>query len=205
MNKYDIETLNFVETSEPNKVAEYIADLKAKLEQYEKFMKDNEWDSIEEMQKTLNECEKKYFDMQQQLAESEKYNKMLLEEKGGYIDLISGYSKKCKNYEQQLTEKEKEIEEMRHFKVTIGTMENNRVDISSTTYTDQKTDFAIEQLEKVKKFCEDNYDTFDDKIDNCKGKVIGLDKVIFIADMSLYDYIDQQIKELKHQHEDKGE
>ena len=49
---------------------------------------------------------------------------------------------------QQLAEKEKEIETMKHFKVTIGTMENNQVDISSTTYINQD---KIELLERVKK------------------------------------------------------
>ena len=49
-------------------VLEYVADLEAKLAEYEKFMKDNEWDSVEEMQETLNKCEKKYFDIQQELA-----------------------------------------------------------------------------------------------------------------------------------------
>ena len=49
-------------------VLEYVADLEAKLAEYEKFMKDNEWDCVEEMQETLNKCEKKYFDIQQELA-----------------------------------------------------------------------------------------------------------------------------------------
>ena len=53
-------------------VLEYVADLEAKLAEYEKFMKDNEWDSVEEMQETLNKCEKKYFDIQKQLAEKER-------------------------------------------------------------------------------------------------------------------------------------
>lgn len=39
--------------------------------------------------------------------------------------------------QSQLAEKEKEIEQLKYFKVTIGTMENNQVDISSTTYIDQ--------------------------------------------------------------------
>ena len=58
-----------------NKIVEYekkIADLEAKLAEYEKFMKDNEWDSVEEMQETLNKCEKKYFDIQQELAGRKK-------------------------------------------------------------------------------------------------------------------------------------
>ena len=58
-----------------NKIVEYekkIADLEAKLAESEKFMKDNEWDSVEEMQETLNKCEKKYFDIQQELAGRKK-------------------------------------------------------------------------------------------------------------------------------------
>lgn len=53
-------------------VLEYVADIEAKLAEYEKFMKDNEWDSVEEMQETLNKCEKKYFDIQQELAGRKK-------------------------------------------------------------------------------------------------------------------------------------
>ena len=53
-------------------VLEYVADLEAKLAEYEKFMKDNEWDSVEEIQETLNKCEKKYFDIQQELAGRKK-------------------------------------------------------------------------------------------------------------------------------------
>lgn len=60
-----------------------------------------------------------------------------------------------------------------------------------------KISFAVEQLEKVKEWCEDNYDTCDDTINDCKGKVIGLDKVIFNADKPLYEFIDQQIEQLK--------
>ena len=92
--------------------------------------------------------------------------------------------------QKQLAEKEKEIESYKHFKITIGTMENNQVDISSTTYTDQdKISFAVEKLEQVKETTEcilDNalknsslnesyYDRLLDEIDNqineLKGKV----------------------------------
>ena len=52
------------------------ADLEAKLTEYEKFMKDNEWGSVDEMQETLNKCEKKYFDIQKQLAEKERQLKL---------------------------------------------------------------------------------------------------------------------------------
>ena len=53
-------------------VLEYVADLEAKLTEYEKFMKDNEWGSVDAMQETLNKCEKKYFDIQKQLAEKDE-------------------------------------------------------------------------------------------------------------------------------------
>ena len=80
----------------------------------------------------------------------------------------------------QLAEKEKEIESYKHFKITIGTMENNQVDISSTTYTDQdKISFAVEQLEKVRKL-------IDELLDNCGDK-----------QYKVWEVFDNQIKQLK--------
>ena len=79
---------------------------------------------------------------------------------GGKFKLLSieeyeEMTNKIADLQSQLAEKEKEIESLKHFKVTIGTMETNQVDISSTTYIDQdKISFCIEQLEKVKKFTE---------------------------------------------------
>ena len=52
--------------------------------------------------------------------------------------------------QKQLEEKDKEIEELKHFKVAIGTMENNQVDISSTAYVEQdKISFAVDILEEL--------------------------------------------------------
>ena len=80
----------------------------------------------------------------------------------------------------QLAEKEKEIESYKHFKITIGTMENNQVDISSTTYTDQdKISFAVEQLEKTRKL-------IDELLDNCGDK-----------QYKVWEVFDSQIKQLK--------
>lgn len=75
-----------------------------------------EYDNMQKATNWLNNQDQKIADLETKLAESEEYNKMLLEEKGGYIDLVSGYSKKCKNYEQQLAEKEKEIEALKQKK-----------------------------------------------------------------------------------------
>ena len=47
--------------------------------------------------------------LQTKLAESDEYREVLLEEKAGYIDLISGYADKCKELEQQLKEERKKV------------------------------------------------------------------------------------------------
>ena len=87
-------------------------------------------------------------------------DKMWLELAQSFRDENEKLQDKVADLEAKLAEKEKEIESLKHFKVTIGTMETNQVDISSTTYIDQdKISFAIEQLEKAKSFCisaEDN-------------------------------------------------
>ena len=77
-----------------------------------------------------------------------------------FVDLLNKemYELKIADLEAKLAEKEKEIESYKHFKITIGTMENNQVDISSTTYTDQdKISFAVEQLEQLKKLCQEKF------------------------------------------------
>lgn len=91
------------------------------------------------------EClEKEFADLEANLAEMTKKYELASCPTGGLVDRV-------RNLEQQLEEKDEEIEELKHFKVTIGTMENNQVDISSTTYADQdKISLALEQLEKVK-------------------------------------------------------
>ncbi len=56
----------------------------------------------------------------------------------------------------------------------------------------------IELLEKVKEFCETNCDKCDDLETGAYcGKVIGLDNVLYMGDMSLYEYIDTLISEIK--------
>ena len=59
------------------------------------------------------------------------------------------------------------------------------------------TQKAIECLEDVKKWCEQNYDEMTDEEIDTKIKVIGLNKPLYLADMPLYDCIDQKISELK--------
>ena len=100
----------------------------------------------------------------------------------------------------QLAEKEKEIESYKHFKITIGTMENNQVDISSTTYTDQdKISFALEQLEKVREFCEKELKECD-KLLKTEFEDDFYIQSVMARESMCFDFrrtIDSQIKQLK--------
>lgn len=152
-----------------------LADLEAKLAEYEKFMKDNEWDSVEEMQETLNKCEKKYFDIQKQLAESENQcreckhlnKKIELNIKNKLM------AENCK-LQSQLAEKEKQLENAQNLKA-IEVADELSLKLSKI-HNQDKISFAIEQIIKTKetliKFLQDEgfyenewYDLFD-KIDN---------------------------------------
>ena len=113
-------------------------------------------------QETFGETDKdrKIADLEAKLAESEKKaysrghsqrdiaNEIKL---NALREDVANKEKRIVELKKQLAEKDKEIESYKHFKITIGTMENNQVDISSTTYTDQdKISFAVEQLEQLK-------------------------------------------------------
>lgn len=57
---------------------------------------------------------------------------------------------------------------------------------------------AIEVLEKLKEFCEENCDELIDReLDDYHVKVISLDKTSPCCDVPLYEYIDTQIAELR--------
>lgn len=149
---------------------------------------------------------KQLADLEAKLAESESIRKGANEEIKNLHKRINEIVERDKNIvtdlKQQLAEKEKEIEELKHFKISIGTMKNNQVDISSTTYVDQdKISFCIDKLEKVKEWCEnykfsDEYDyviTYEPDEEDSSGCID-----------YLKDYINNQIEELTHQSEDKN-
>ena len=141
--------------------------------------------------------EKTIADLKAKLAESEeKKESYRLQNEQHHLQLLQFYSRlgveafgadihekaleTLMIMKDQLAEKEKEIESYKHFKITIGTMENNQVDISSTTYTDQdKISFAVEQLEKTRKL-------IDELLDNCGDK-----------QYKVWEVFDSQIKQLK--------
>ena len=122
-------------------------------------------------QETFGETDKdrKIADLEAKLAKSEKERE---------LD-NSFWKQECDSLQKTLAEKDKEIESLKHFKVTIGTMETNQVDISSTTYIDQdKISFAVEQLEIARKL-------IDELLDNCGDK-----------QYKVWEVFDSQIKQL---------
>lgn len=104
--------------------------------------------------------------------------------------------RKIADLQSQLAEREKDIEDMKHFKITIGTMENNQVDISSTTYIDQdKISFAIEQLEKVKELLNTDFESIISWIDPYEyGECLNS---MTYNHKNTIEIIDNQINELK--------
>lgn len=76
---------------------------------YQKFIEatENRW--FNKMQKLAKICQKRIAELEAKLAESDEYRELLLEEKAGYLDLISGYADKCKKLKQQLAEARKKV------------------------------------------------------------------------------------------------
>ena len=123
--------------------------------------------------------------------ETEKLRKQIKQES----DARKRFVEEVKNLKQQLAEKEKEIESYKHFKITIGTMENNQVDISSTTYTDQdKISFAVEQLEQLKKLCQEKFNWWENS--EWEGDIYDKSDVSN-AYFDIEANVDNQIEELK--------
>ena len=166
-----------------------IADLETKLAEEKEY--------TQQYRKECAKIQTDYYKTKQQLAESEKAKESYrLQNEHHHLQLLQFYSRlgveafgadihekaleTLMIMKDQLAEKEKEIESYKHFKITIGTMENNQVDISSTTYTDQdKISFAVEQLEKARKL-------IDELLDNCGDK-----------QYKVWEVFDSQIKQLK--------
>ena len=190
---------------ENEKLQDKVADLEAKLAESEKkaYSRGHSQRDIANeiklnaLREDVANKEKRIVELKQQLAESEKSKESYrLQNEHHHLQLLQFYSRlgveafgadihekaleTLMIMKDQLAEKEKEIESYKHFKITIGTMENNQVDISSTTYTDQdKISFAVEQLEKTRKL-------IDELLDNCGDK-----------QYKVWEVFDSQIKQLK--------
>lgn len=126
-------------------------------------------------------------DLEAKLSESEEYNQMLLEEKGGYIDLVSGYSKKCKNYEQQLAEKDKELLEIKQRIAEKASKEFQEMIDKRENHNQDKISFCIERLEKVKEFF----------LEEHRDEEMDTDYIITKDACQIAEYLLDQIKQLK--------
>ena len=166
-------------------------------------------------QETFGETDKdrKIADLEAKLAESEKSKESYrLQNEQHHLQLLQFYSRlgveafgadihekaleTLMIMKEQLAKKEKEIESYKHFKITIGTMENNQVDISSTTYTDQdKISFCIEQLEKVKELLNTDFESTISWIDPYEDGEC-LNSMTYNHNNTI-KIIDNQIKQLK--------
>lgn len=141
----------------------------------------------------FNEMQEENNKLASQVAVSEEENETFRKALQGEIFINYKIPMENERLKQQLAEKEKEIEELRLKERNIFPLLKNleqKVD-------QDKTDFAIEQLEKVKQWCSKYEEDLIDYEDGLVTKVIGLDDAIYIAEMGLYDFIDQQIKELR--------
>ena len=147
----------------------------------------------------IDECYKKdqkIKDLEAKLAESDEYKELLLEEKAGYIDIISGYADKCKELKQQLEEKDQAIENWKTmYESVMQTCNNDAKEIErlreqlhianqETLHFQNKyfaeNQIAIDVLNKVKEYADVDYRK------HCYINAVELDK-----------YIDQQIRVLK--------
>ena len=204
-----------INLDENKKLKKRVTDLEAKLAD----LQSEQVKEMQEHQEAMLVADKKIKELEAKIAESEEYEEMLLEEKSGYIDLVSAYADKCKNYKQQLAEKETRIAELEDkdwYEGTIKQLEeqNERLikqlaekdkeilDVKNwwsyqyngeiERHNQDKISFCIEQLEKVKELI--------------KNMSIGIGIEIYGTRIKpVEEYIDNQIKQLTHQHEDKGE
>lgn len=120
----------------------------------------------------LNEQNKRLSKLENQLEDLQRDNK----------ELISVYESRITNQQEIMSYWEHKNEELKQQLAEKG---------------QDKIDFAIEKLEKVKQWCSKYEEDLIDYEDGLVTKVIGLDDAIYIAEIGLYDFIDQQIKELK--------
>jgi hypothetical protein len=151
---------------------------------YDKYSKDLECSCCQDLEHCINgkeplkiNCAIHFFkdkiaELETKLAKSDEYKELLLEEKAGYLDLISGYADKCKELKQQLAEKEKEVSKWKNKKIKY-LVDNLLVD----------RNLAIQTVEEIREdfrqnsFCNDYHE--------------------YIVNMEIFEYFHNKIKSLK--------
>lgn len=175
-----------------------IADLERQLEESKK---PNEYfvDRIEKADKEIKEIYKQYNELveednqlKRQLAESEEENETFRKALQGEIFINYEIPMENERLKQELADKDKLIND---YADNLAMLQCKIADLDVKEI--KAEDFAIEQLEKVKQWCSKYEEDLIDYEDGLVTKVIGLDDAIYIAEVGLYDFIDQQIKELR--------
>ena len=134
----------------------------------------------EDVTYTLKRCFKKIADLEAKLAVSENTITNLIEDNRASQEW----------YKKQLAEKDEEIKKLEFLQ--FESEENKLILATSKRIKQDKISFALEQLEQLK------HDIWTDQQDDG-----WLDEQVDIY--FLTETIDNQIKKLTHQHEDKGE
>ena len=159
----------------------------------------------------LNQQDQTISDLEAKLAESEEKIKELEEkivfEKSNAFELgeraIMSTLKENNQLKQQLAEKEKQIETQKsniEFLYDLFVSPNGEQTLKAINQ--DKISFAVEQLEKVKTLCKENFDWWENN--GFKDSIY--DKLdVSNAYFHIEAIIEEQIKHLTHQHEDKGE
>jgi chromosome segregation ATPase len=175
-----------IELNIKNKLMVEIQQLKQQLAECEQekllnsYGMDKNADIAEDYKRKLAESKEQLIDMNEKSNKIKKESYYLKKQLAETDKLMQEYLSKCLSLEQQLTEKEKEIEELKKgvYKVTLGTTPSNQIDFTENFYVIQNQT-TIEELEKVKEYIS-------------KGLAFDVDVQIWFE-----DYIDQQITELK--------
>lgn len=169
----------------------------------------------------IGQAEQKIAELEAKLAELREQITILDEENSKtFMKSVNAWRENAE-LKQQLAEKEKQLKELpnkiikrveelsvfdfeayeemdfRRYIISEMALDNILKEYGANDILVKNQD-KIELLEKVKEFCETNCDKCDDLETGAYcGKVIGLDNVLYMGDMSLYDYIDTLIKEIK--------
>lgn len=137
-------------------------------------------DLFNEMMEEISEKDKKIADLEAKLAERKQFCESQV---GSLLEINSELFEVNEKLKQQLAEKEHELD-IRTFEAEMNAITITKMRESKHQ---DKISFCIEQLEKVKEYVIKCVEEF-----SC----------VYVEDM--LDEIDNQIKQLTHQHEDKG-
>jgi chromosome segregation ATPase len=165
-----------------------IADLEAKLAEKDKAIEN--WQTM--YQSVMQSCHNS-------IEEDKRLREQLAEKDAEIQSWKDGTMvvKLCE-LEKQLAEKEKELEEVKKSKTYIMNFGDKVKEVQVVDDNQDKISFALEQLTQAKEYIKNSLEN----MWNGNGEMTCRDRNIIDG---IYTKLDEQIEELTHQHEDKGE